>query len=129
MTARVPSVAASAAALGAAVLPKCPLCLLALGSAVGISFTGPSLRALSVAFAALSFAIIGRQAIANKRYGALVLAALAAALLVFARLRDAPPLVMFVAAALLAGGAIVAGRMRPARDFLYHCRHDCRPSK
>lgn len=129
MNARIHSVAASAAALGAALLPKCPLCLLALGSALGIPFSGTSLHALSVFFATLSFLLIGRQAIANERYGALALAALAAALLLFARLRDAPPFVMFAAAALMAGGAIVAGWMRPARDFLYHCRHDCRPSK
>ncbi|HEV7922255.1 MAG TPA: hypothetical protein VGR02_15830 [Thermoanaerobaculia bacterium] len=110
MTPRLHSATASAAALGAALLPKCPLCFLAIASAVGLNLSASWLLPLTLTSLAVSLTLIGRLAIARRRYGALAVAALAAAILIAARLAGAPAVVMYGGALLMTGSAVAAGR-------------------
>lgn len=110
MTSRLHSASASAAALGAALMPKCPLCLMVLATAAGINLSATWLLPLTIACLAVSLTLIGRVAITGKRYGALAVATAAAAILITARLTAAPPAVMYGAALLMTGSAVAAGR-------------------
>ncbi|HKO54950.1 MAG TPA: hypothetical protein VJ276_03665 [Thermoanaerobaculia bacterium] len=104
------SAIASAMAVGAGLLPKCPLCFLALGSAAGLELRGAWLAPLVAVCVGTSLLLIGRMAAAQRRWWPLLTAAAAAAIVIAARIGGAPPLVTHAGALLMAVAALSAGR-------------------
>jgi hypothetical protein len=110
------ALAASLPAIGAALLPKCPLCLLAVASSIGveISFLGSSLMPLLVIALALSVTLIVRAARRNGQIAAAVMAGTAAALLIAQRAWSLPSAVGHGAVLVLVLAAVITAQPRGA---------------
>jgi hypothetical protein len=96
-------------AVCAGLLPKCPICFLAVGSAVGLNLRGAWLLPLVALCIAASLALIARMAVARRRLWPLIPAVAAAAIVIGARIVSAPPPVTYGGALLMAIAALSAG--------------------
>jgi hypothetical protein len=105
---------AALSALTAALMPKCPLCLIAIASAFGVELPliGRALLPLLVVFLAAAVSLIIRAALRNGHPAAAVAACACAALVVVQRIAVLPALVGHAAVALLVLAALLASRAR-----------------
>ncbi|HEX7152918.1 MAG TPA: hypothetical protein VF618_15630 [Thermoanaerobaculia bacterium] len=106
------SAAASAAAIFAVLTPKCPFCLIAVASTVGVQVTalGRWLLPATVVLLAVSLAFTGWASHVRRQWAAFVIAALGAATVMFGRLALDSTVTLAVGALLMIAAALWLGR-------------------
>jgi hypothetical protein len=119
--------AASISAVGAAILPKCPVCVAALAASVGISLpiTGPVLPIASLLLLSIPLGFLAMAAMASRRFGPLVAGCAASLAVLTVRFAGFPAGWMAVGAVGLNAAVIwqtlrnrpVCARRCPAADY------------
>ena len=117
------STVASFAAIGAALTPKCPLCLMAIASGLGLplSALGPWLLPLTIALLLVSMTCMAFAARARHRWPAFVLALAGAAIVMASRVYFPTMLITTAGALMMVAAAMWIGAPRRRRMLNVDC--------